>query len=260
MTDRDLCYGDICKIMEDIAPRERSLSWDSVGSMLGDPQARVRGVMTCLDVTRAVMEEALAEDCNVLVSHHPFIFHPLPALDYTSPRGMLTAFAVQNGFHIYSAHTNLDYAEDGVNRALAEQLALEQPHWDAAGTHIVGVRREPDLRALLCAVRVIFGPQTRFITPFFEVPEPADNVYRVGVSSGAFDGETDWCRAERIALLVTGEVKHSDAVDLAYMPFVTAACGHYATEHGIAARLAAALCARGVRAMASKAERDPFTF
>jgi putative NIF3 family GTP cyclohydrolase 1 type 2 len=79
----------------------------------------------------------------------------------------------------------------------------------------------------------------------------------VGVSSGAFDGETAWCLEEGIQVLVTGEVKHSDALDLADMPFVTVSSGHYETEIWVASLLAEQL---GDIAKSSIRERAPLKF
>ncbi len=241
---------DVCRKMEEIAPLHLACEWDHVGLMVGNLQAEVTGILTCLDVTMDVLEEAVSEGRNMIISHHPFIFHPLTEIDYASPRGWLVAYAVSHGFHIYSAHTNLDYAERGVNWALAEQLGLAEVHWDGAHHHLVGKMTRADLKkigdrletSLKCVVPANLDLKEEMI---------------VGVSSGAFDGETAWCIEEGIQVLVTGEVKHSDAIDLAAMPFMTLSAGHYETERWIAGALAEQL---GEIAKASVRERGPLMF
>ena len=224
--------SDICRRMEEIAPLELACAWDHVGLMIGDGNAEVQGVLVCLDVTKAVLEEAVADGRNMIISHHPFIFHPLSEIDYTSPRGKLIAYAVSHGLHIYSAHTNLDYAEHGVNWALAMRLGLTDVRWDRNHHHLVGTMRATNHLQVLAAR---LDASVQCVVP---AGITLSQEIIVGVSSGAFDGETEWCMEEGIHVLVTGEVKHSDALDLYEMPFVTVAAGHYATEIWISAALA----------------------
>lgn len=242
---------DVCRKMEEIAPLHLACEWDHVGLMVGDLKADVTGILTCLDVTLDVLEEAVSEGRNMIISHHPFIFHPLTEIDYASPRGRLVAFAVSHGLHIYSAHTNLDYGERGVNWALAQRLGLTEVHWDDAHHHLVGKMSGDDA---LRRIERRLGTTVKCVMPSGVALKEA---LSVGVSSGAFDGETDWCLEEGIQVLVTGEVKHSDALDLMGMPFVTVSAGHYETEIWIAALLAEQL---GEIAKASTRERVPLQF
>ncbi len=241
-----MTVADMCTWMEHFAPLERACDWDHVGLMVGDRHEAVTGVLTCLDATMAVLEEAVAEGRNMVISHHPFIFHPLAEIDYASPRGRLVRYAVQHDLAIYSAHTNLDYAERGVNWALACRLGLSSVHWDVAHCHLVGVLPGEDL---LARIGSALETSLQVVGDF---DGHGDVV--VGISSGAFDGETQWCLAEGVQVLVTGEVKHSDALDLGTMPFVTVSAGHYATERWIAGDLAREL---GKMAKASGAEQAP---
>ncbi len=238
---------DVCCKMEQIAPLNLACEWDHVGLMIGDLHADVTGILTCLDVTMDVLEEAVQEGRNMIISHHPFIFHPLTEIDYTSPRGRLVAFAVSHGLHIYSAHTNLDYTERGVNWALAKRLGLTDVHWDRTRHHLVGTMLRADFEQIGDRLET----SLRKITP---VGLDLKDEMIVGVSSGAFDGETAWCLEEGIQVLVTGEVKHSDAIDLTAMPFMTVSAGHYETEIWIAALLAEQL---GEMAKASAREQAP---
>ena len=54
-----------------LAPKEGAMDWDNVGQLLGDPEAEVRRVLVALDITEAVADEAIAENCQLIVSHHP---------------------------------------------------------------------------------------------------------------------------------------------------------------------------------------------
>lgn len=242
---------DICCKMEEIAPLHFACEWDHVGLMIGDLQADVTGILTCVDVTFDVLEEAVFQGRNMIVSHHPFIFHSLAEIDYASPRGRLVAYAVSHGLHIYSAHTNLDYGERGVNWALAARLGLKDVHWDQAHHHLVGTMTGTN------SLRIIADRLETSLKCVIPADIHLKEEVLVGVSSGAFDGETAWCIEAGIQILVTGEVKHNEAIDLTGMPFVTVSAGHYETERWIAPVLAEQL---GEIAKSSTRECAPLQF
>ena len=221
---------EIARIMEEIAPRSLACEWDSVGVMTGSLGSEITGIMLCLDLTQEVLEEAAGENCNMIITHHPLIFHPLKNLSEDHVRGKLLCEVVRHGILVFSAHTNLDYTEGGVNDALLKQLGAINMAFDKSGRHRCGelpyamsVRDFVDTASeKLCAegVRVILPPAI----------ESGDYIKNIGVCCGSFDGETDWIYECGVDVLVTGEVKHSDAIDLEMEDFVTVAAGHYPTE------------------------------
>ncbi|MBK8208318.1 MAG: Nif3-like dinuclear metal center hexameric protein [Planctomycetes bacterium] len=98
--------------------------WDNVGLIVGDSKANVTGVLFCLDVTHDVLDEAIAENCNVLVTHHPPIFRALKRINVAELQGGLIAKAIKHGIHLIALHTNLDSAVGGLNDTLCEALGL----------------------------------------------------------------------------------------------------------------------------------------
>lgn len=118
---------DIACAIEAFAPRELQESYDNAGLQCGDPRMEVSRVLTCLDITEEVIEEAHQRNCQMVVSHHPLLFHGLkvvnPQNDYIS---RILMAAIRYGIGIYSAHTNLDKADGGINHRLAELLQLSE--------------------------------------------------------------------------------------------------------------------------------------
>lgn len=112
--------------MERIAPRSLAQDWDRerIGLAVGSPEAEVQTVMVALDPTLAVIEEAIAAGAGLLITHHPFLFHPLSAVRTDLPSGRAVARALAGGLALFSAHTNLDSVEGGVSSVLAERLGL----------------------------------------------------------------------------------------------------------------------------------------
>ncbi len=113
-------YQSLC----DIAPLELQMDFDNSGFLLGHGEAPVRRVLLALDVTDEVIDEALREDAQLIVSHHPLIFHPLRSLTDQSPEGRRALKLIENRLAVISMHTNLDIAGGGVNDALMTALGI----------------------------------------------------------------------------------------------------------------------------------------
>ena len=106
-------------------PKELSCSWDHDGLMVcPDLTAKVTGVLTTLDVTDAAIDHALAVGANVIVSHHPFLFHPVGAVTPEHPLGEKIVKLIRAGISVFSFHTRADAAIGGVNDILANTLGL----------------------------------------------------------------------------------------------------------------------------------------
>ena len=115
---------DVIDALEDFAPLPLQESYDNAGLQVGLTGAEVSGALLCLDVTEEVIAEALELGCNMIVSHHPLIFRGLKHLTDEDTVQRCVRMALQNDIAIYSAHTNLDSAIDGVNYMMAERLGL----------------------------------------------------------------------------------------------------------------------------------------
>lgn len=111
--------------LERLAPKRLAEEWDHVGLMLGSPAREVHKVFVCLDVYGATIEAAKQAGADLMISHHPFVFKPLRHLRTDLPQGKWIESLFQNDIAVYSAHTNLDIAEGGVNDVLAERLGLK---------------------------------------------------------------------------------------------------------------------------------------
>lgn len=116
---------EIAAALEMFAPLPLQDGFDNAGLQVGLTEAEVTGVLLCLDVTEAVVDEAVASGCNLIVSHHPLIFSPLKRVTGSSYVERCVIKALSNGIAIYSAHTNIDNAQGGVNYRIAEKLGLQ---------------------------------------------------------------------------------------------------------------------------------------
>ena len=115
---------DICHTIESFAPLSLQESYDNAGLQVGNPESVVSAVLLCLDVTEEILREAIERSCNLIVSHHPLIFRGLKSLTGADQTQRIVMEALAKGIAIYSAHTNLDSAEEGVSYEMAHLLNL----------------------------------------------------------------------------------------------------------------------------------------
>jgi dinuclear metal center YbgI/SA1388 family protein len=117
---------EILNEIERLAPLPLQEGFDNAGVQAGDVNREAAGALLCLDVTEAVVDEAIAKGCNLIVSHHPLMFKPVKSLTGATGTERCLIKACKHDLVIYAAHTNLDNACGGVNYRLAEQIGLRQ--------------------------------------------------------------------------------------------------------------------------------------
>lgn len=110
--------------LEALAPLVYQESYDNAGLIVGDPDAEITGVLVALDATEAVVNEAIAKGCNVVVAHHPIVFKGLKKLNGRTYVERTVIKAIKNDVALYAAHTNLDNVAGGVNFKIAGKLGL----------------------------------------------------------------------------------------------------------------------------------------
>ena len=118
--------NDIAKSLERWAPRGSALSYDNVGLQVGDARMEVQSCLIALDLTPAVLQEAKEKECEMIITHHPLIFRPLKQITSQTWHGHLVLELAKANIALYSIHTNLDLARDGVSFELARALGLEE--------------------------------------------------------------------------------------------------------------------------------------
>ncbi len=118
--------SQISAAIEEVAPLILQESYDNSGLLVGDPHMQVHSALLTLDVTEAVVEEAIAKKCNLIIAHHPLIFGGLKRLTGQTDVQRSVIKAIKNDIAIYACHTNLDNVlKQGVNAKIAEKLGLK---------------------------------------------------------------------------------------------------------------------------------------
>lgn len=230
---------DIWAELAERLPLHLQESYDNCGLQVGDPSIPATGVLCCVDITEAVLEEALAKGCNMIIAHHPLLFKGLKCISTGSYIQRCVTFALRHELVIYAAHTNADNAPAGLNYLLAEDLGLQQvqallpryPDDAFTGSGIIGMLPKPiALEEWLRQIEVYF--QTRQLR---YSRTNKTSVQRVAICGGA--GAFLWERAREVGAdaLLTGEAKYNDYFDCEGSPILVTV-GHYESER-IAATL-----------------------
>ena len=116
---------DILHVIEQIAPIPLQEGFDNSGVQIGDINQEAKGAIVCIDVTEAVMDEAIALGCNLIISHHPLAFRSFKSLTGKNYIERCMIKACKHDIVVYAAHTNLDNASEGINQYLADMLNLQ---------------------------------------------------------------------------------------------------------------------------------------
>ena len=153
---------EVAGAIEEFAPLGLQESYDNSGLNVGSPDAEVSGVLICVDVTDEVVDEALAVGANLVVSHHPLLFHPLRRLVGGDPAQRIAARCMIAGISLYAAHTNLDSADGGMSHALGCRLGLRDmrllcPHEVKRSLRCGAIRYSPLCRNTVSRVALSTG-------------------------------------------------------------------------------------------------------
>ena len=217
-----------------LAPKEGAMDWDNVGQLLGDPAAEVSSVLVALDITEAVADEAMAQGCQLIVSHHPVMnckWLPVQTVRRDTPQGHLLLKILKNDLSAICMHTNLDVAPGGVNDALAAALGLEDPGplcengLGRVGT-LPAPMSLPEFAKHVCRALGCNGVR------YADVGKP---VYRVAVGGGACGEFEKDAAAAGCDTYVTADLSYHQFLDARAVNLIDA--GHFPTEDPVCLRL-----------------------
>ena len=112
--------NEIIQLFEQFAPKHLALDGDKIGLLIGTLNKPVKNILIALDVTDEVVDEAIEKNVQLIISHHPLIYHPLKTIRTEDAYGNIITKLIKHDIAVYAAHTNLDIADGGVNDMLCE--------------------------------------------------------------------------------------------------------------------------------------------
>lgn len=221
----------IRQLIDQIAPEETCEGFDNVGLLVGRREAEAPRVLVALDATMNVVEEAVQKGCALIVTHHPLMFTARRRLVEEDAETRVLCAMIRHHLSLIAAHTNLDKTDRSGSACAAKLLALR----DVAmhGYLALGALENPvTAGAFAATVNAALSAQTR-------VYGNADKLIRtVAVAGGAYDQGYREAMALGADAMVTGEVKHHNALAAVMEDFVLMDAGHFATESPLVPGLA----------------------
>lgn len=218
-------------------PPELSCEWDNDGLMVcPDAEREVRSVLIALDITAPVVRKAAAEGFDVILSHHPLIFHPLGALTPEDPVARKCTELIRSGIAAMSFHTRLDAVSGGVNDTLASVLGLcgvvpFGENGEAIGR--IGSLPEPlSLSAFADLVKRVTG------VPHVLASDAGKPVSRVALLGGSGSDDVDAAAKAGADTYLSGELAHHHLTDAPERGMNLIAAGHFHTENPVCGTLA----------------------
>ena len=230
---------EITEAIECYAPLRLQEEWDNAGIQVGDPEADITGVLLCTDATEAVVAEAVSRGFNLVIAHHPLIFRGLKKIMGRTPVERTVAMAIKHDITIYSAHTNMDSAWQGVSFRMADKIGMTglqfldgnqvDPYGEngstTAGCGVIGDIAPTPAIDVIKRVKEAFevgavrycGDTTRMVT-------------RVALCGGAGGFLLDKAVELGAQLYVTADMRYHDCLDN-HQRIVVADIGHYESEH-----------------------------
>lgn len=228
---------DVYKLIQEKAPFEIQMDFDNAGFLVGRAERAINRVLIALDITEAVIEEAISLGAQLIVSHHPVIWGGAKSITDQTLTGKKLLLLAENRIAAICAHTNLDAAEGGVNDVLAQKLGLTdiaQLHQDGVdgqgrpyGIGRVGTVPSRSLYDFALAVKEILGSNG------IRLVDGGKPVSTVAVGGGSCGNMLKDAIAQGCDTFVTSDVKYDGFLDAKAMGINLIDAGHYPTENVI---------------------------
>lgn len=229
--------NEVYRALDIRAPFERQMDFDNAGHLVGRGAQAVSRILVSLDITQEVVEEAAACGAELIVSHHPIIFHPVRRLTDADPTGRILLLLAEHQISAICAHTNLDVAREGVNDALARRLELQ----DIGPFQIFGREGDGSPYGLGrigtvsgftgCSVKEFSAyVKERLSANGVRYEDAGRRVHRVAVGGGACGDLFSEAAAAGCDTLVTADVKYNHFLDARALGINLIDAGHFPTE------------------------------
>ena len=224
---------EIIEIIEKNYPPCLAYDWDNSGLFYGDLEKEISKVLVTLDVTPQVIDQAIENDADLVLAHHPAIMDGIKKLSDGSMASDMIINAVKNDICIYSAHTNMDTAKNGINQKLAELFELEEisvmendKPFDGCGLGRVGnLKNEMTLSDFCQLVKV------KLNTPFVRVCGDERKITRVAVASGSCSEYIPTAIKKGADVIITADMKYHHCIEYVYDGIAIVDAGHFPTEN-----------------------------
>ena len=224
---------DIIEIIEKNYPPSLAYEWDNSGLFFGDIEKDIKKVLVTLDITPEIIDQAVENGADMVLAHHPITMGGIKTLADGSMLSDMVINAVKNDICIYSAHTNMDTAKDGINQKLAELFNLQdiiilendKPYDDCGLGRVGNLENEMRLSDFCELVK------EKLKTPFVRVCGDERKIKRVAVASGSCSEYVPTAIKKGADVIITADMKYHLCIEFVYDGIVIIDAGHFPTEN-----------------------------
>lgn len=221
---------EIFKSFNEIIPTEDAADWDNSGEQIQFSNEAVNRVLTTLEITDEVIDEAISKGCNLILSHHPLLFSKVNVISDSDPKARMLMKLISNKISVYSAHTNYDIAKGGTSDYLTKQLGLKDTSTidGSEGFAMAGyLEKEMKLGEFIkmaCESTETALNEVRF------TGDREKSIKKVGLCAGSGSDFINDAFNAGCDVFLTGDVKYHSAQDSLGLGMAVVDMGHYHTE------------------------------
>ena len=232
--------SEIITKLEKLAPVSCACSWDNPGLLAGRAEKEVSKILIGLDATDEVVELAVEEGCDFLLTHHPLIFKAIKKINDQDFIGRRLVKLIQADISYYAMHTNFDAAPGCMADLAAGMLGLESAKpleitgQEEETGNIYGIGSCGTLKESIRLKELALQVKERFHLPFVNVygAEKAEEpVRRIALCPGSGRGMADCALSMGAQVLITGDIGHHEGIDAVARGLAVIDAGHYGLEH-----------------------------
>ena len=222
--------------LERLWPLNTGDDWDRPGLSVGSLKQEINKVLLSLDITRAVVQEAIETGVNLIISHHPLLLRGVNEVSEQSLKGEIVSLAIKNDVAIYSAHTNADKAEVGTAAVLAVLYGVKNTTVldPETGHGLVGeLETEQTLVEFATRIAKLLPPVAAGIKV---AGDPEQRIKTVALSPGAGDSFLGKAMARGVDVFITSDLRHHPSQDFVETPGGARALidvSHWASEFAL---------------------------
>ncbi|MGM0507948.1 MAG: Nif3-like dinuclear metal center hexameric protein [Fusobacteriota bacterium] len=228
--------NDIIKKLEKKFPRYLKEDWDNVGLLVGENNLEIKKMQISLDLNKKVIQNAIDKKIDMIITHHPFIFKGIKTVTNQTRIGKNIIKLIKNNIAVYTLHTNLDSAKDGLNDYIVEKLGVKESE--------SLIQNEVDENSLYGGIGRIYNLETGMkITEYAKkikknlkiknirvIMDEDKKIKKIGLINGSGMSYVNNMKKAGVDLFITGDIKYHEAFDSleAGLPLID--IGHYESE------------------------------
>ena len=239
----------IIKQLEGKFPLELAEEWDNVGLLLDSTRREIKSIMLCLDITRDVVDKAVANKVDLIISHHPFIFSPLKKITTDEVNGEKILKLARNNIAVYSMHTNIDSGIGGLNDFIIKKIGQEGKVFAVSNNSSIELRKLVTSDLIDTKDKIINPLRIQKLKNFITIEELCKIIkeklcipnvrvvgdtaklvksYAICTGSGmSFSGNVK----KKADVFITGDLKYHESLDASELNQTIIDLGHYESEY-----------------------------